>query len=207
MKHRELRARNIDYIQKRLDRLAALRHPYFQWDSLSDGFSGYKFGAMAGPSLNLDNLCHELAHAIQFKSVNFSKRISPCGSFHFKTRIKNKSIGSFYEPETTKITHRELETFAIELHLLRMMGVKRRFEVYVDEVREIIHFLPDSWLYKSRVKHDDEKDVDTLLTMYYNAWNEQDILTELQTFFNKIEKRLKRTKRVTEFYAHGKFHA
>lgn len=199
--------RHVSYIQNRLDRLTPLRHPYFQWDKWSEGFAGYKFGGMAGPTMDLDNVCHELAHAVQFRSVNFSHRITQDGWFLFKHRNARKSFGYSYEPDTTKITHRELETFAIELKILRMMGVKRKFDVYVQEVREIIKFLPDSWLYESRVKDGIEKDVDTLLTMYYNAWNDEDILNELQTFFDKIEKRLKRTKRVTEFYAHRKFHA
>lgn len=111
-------------------------HPGMKIGPSKTGYNNYSFGCSAGPSdPNIEDLCHELAHAVQFGSRNFEARVSDVGfNFIFQD-----------EYATHQPSLRELETFAIQAHLLN--GFRKDFDL--DEYISYSINLTFKWMHDS----------------------------------------------------------
>ncbi|MCC5610894.1 hypothetical protein LC612_30135 [Nostoc sp. CHAB 5834] len=132
-----------DCIEK-LSRLPVARHPGLMFQPGLEGYRDYTFGARAGPAVEAVNLFHELAHAAQFGAENFSRRATSEG-FVFKTRRIFVYNTYCEEPRTSKATRRELETFAYQLHLMRLAGFTQTDDDFMSDHAKVMRFMPDWW--------------------------------------------------------------
>ena len=127
-----------------LENLGIADHPGLRIERRLQGYRDFTFGCRAGPGrANVRNLSHELAHAVQFGPARFSHRAGPYG-FNFRMR-KVQVLGDFYdEPITAHATVRELETFALQLHLLELAGARiNRVRYFNYAARLMTSFMPD----------------------------------------------------------------
>lgn len=137
-------ARTLTVFRERLKRLPLARHPALFFNPWVEGYRDYAFGGRAGPSVQASSMFHELAHAAQFGVEKFRTRATDTG-FHFK--VPQRFIYDRYcaEPRTHQATLRELETFAYQLHLMRLAGYKLDDRAFTDYSARLMQYMHDWW--------------------------------------------------------------
>lgn len=136
------RSRVLQVFGQRLMRLPVARHPALFFNPWAEGYRNYAFGGAAGPSVHASNMFHELAHAAQLGPDMFRTRATDTG-FHFK--VPQRFIFDRYccEPKTGQATHRELQTFAYQLHLMRAAGYKIDDDRFMADSAKLMRFMHD----------------------------------------------------------------
>lgn len=121
------------------------QHKNFKYDENLEGTRDYVFGCKAGPSKNIFNLSHEVAHFVQLSDDEFDKKMIDGNLiFHFpKEYVYDRFI---CEPETDQISRRELETFVIQW-LMNSQFNKSNLSSYFykNEIYNLFSWLPD-WI-------------------------------------------------------------
>lgn len=137
-----------------LKRLPWFNHIAFKIDPKIEGYKNFVFGGRAGPDIgNGMNVLHEMSHAIQFGANCFKSRTEN-GSFVFKQKGSKYLFGQYiYEPTTNNCSLRELETFAIQLHIYEYLFGEMSeldYKNYVYDISNIMKYLPDVFeMYRS----------------------------------------------------------
>lgn len=103
-------------------------------------------GSRAGPSSNLDNILHELAHFIEIDE----KRMDQHGwglkyGKWVDSPFPNRYCSGWYELTTDKHIQREIRVWAYQANLLKYFKLPVDFQ----DLAEIAPYLPDLWLYKN----------------------------------------------------------
>jgi len=107
----------------RLQRLGLAGHPGLFVCMGQEGYADYVFGFRAGPSYDLFNLFHELAHAAEFGPDAFRARTLG-GCFVFRMKMVQILYHMVPQQNTMGSTMRELRTFAHQYQLMRLAGCK-----------------------------------------------------------------------------------
>lgn len=163
-------------VKERLKRLSIWGHPGLRVRLGAEGTRDYVFGCRAGPSVQFEHLAHELAHAVQFGAKSFEDRMLPTGRFRFGCR-QLEVMGQFYdEPLTDQCTRREVETFAIQRHLLELAGYCIDVDRFTKDVSSTAEFLPD-WHQHPRPTRLDS--IGDMLQLHYERWTKDTVLEEL----------------------------
>lgn len=147
-------------------------HPGMKISPSKTGYNNYSFGCSAGPiDPNISDLCHELAHAVQFGTHNFDSRVS-AGSFNFTYQDEYAT----YQPSL-----RELETFAIQAHLLNSFCEDFDLDAYIDySINLTIAWMHDSHNIPGN-KRADKKDY--CFDRFMDFYLKHDLLTILNELF------------------------
>ena len=129
-------------ITARIERLGLKNHPGLLFRIHSEGYRDYAFGARTGPSLEVSNVFHELAHAAEFGPEQFNQRASAQGY-----RFNLPEVWVYYrfcvEPATMKAIERELRTFAYQYHLMRHAGYRLEKEAFAHKCAPFMRFMAD----------------------------------------------------------------
>lgn len=168
------------------------RHPGLRI-STNDGYKGYCFGAATGRWLNLQSVCHEMGHAVQFGPDAFDARVKPQG-YGFRFPVREVEIGGrFYEsPMTGQCTAREVETLAIQQHIHEALGRRYpRDRVLMAHIRSF-DVLKD-WIHyggggDNRRRH---RRLAALATRFYEQWTKPEIFDRLEGWLDKTQERLR----------------
>jgi hypothetical protein len=103
----------------------------------------HTFGGRAGPSYNIDNIFHEIAHAIEFIKSGYSAEDRALyGSFQFIVKY-HEFFQRCIDVQTNQITMREVKTFAIQLALMKQLGWKFDSLSWINSHVELLVWLPD----------------------------------------------------------------
>ncbi len=183
----ELTERRRLVIATRLARLEVAGHPALRVSFRLEGTRGYVFGCRAGPSIAFNHLAHELAHAVQFGAEAFERRMNGTGSYVFRVHKVYVQSVPYDEPRTDECTRREVETFAIERHLLEQAGYRIDPAAYAKHVSRVTEFLPDWWT------HPAETRLATLTSMLerdYARWTQPRVTAELGAWLDALQARL-----------------
>ena len=201
--HYSSKVRLYDAIVSRLKRIPGLlEHPAFSFQLGLEGYQNYVFGCRAGSSLELSNLFHEIAHAVEFGAKNFRYRVNQDGRFNFKQPKEQYIFGRvFIEFYKTTAIECELRTIAIQIRLLKMSGVKTTYENLLNEIVDSMVWMPDF----ENVQGDGDKEklewCRKYVTEYYSTLNDEQVVSEIIGWLDKTEKRLKRNKKWQEHIA------
>ena len=132
-----------------LENLGIANHPGLRISRRQTGYANFTFGC----SLPFRNACtrllaHELGHAAQFGPQHFRRRARSYG-YVFKMR-KVTVQGTYHdviceEPITAQATVRELETFAFQLRLLELAGVRVNHYRYFRHAARLMTFHMPDW--------------------------------------------------------------
>jgi hypothetical protein len=132
-----------------LARASWIEQPGFCFEPGLEGFRDFKFGGRAGPfdvdSISVDNLAHELAHAVELPSTLY-RRISEAGwGFRIKSGL---TIGGVYyeEARTLQATEREARVFGIQWHILESAGHTIGPDWAQAKAKLLADFMPD-WVF------------------------------------------------------------
>lgn len=154
------------------------------------GYKNYSFGCSAGPiDPGVNNLCHELGHAVQFGCDNFETRVHQSG-FLFFNPVDCRSY------KTCEPILRELETFAIQAHLLN-----HYFDDFdLDEFVTFSIKLMQDWMYDwynvpgdshvERIEYCNDK--------FMDFYNQRDIFSILHVLFDWLDLTHNRIENETE---------
>jgi hypothetical protein len=180
----------MEQINAFLETLGINKHPGLKINYNGCGYNDYTFGCKAGPVVpNVEDLAHELAHAIQFKAKNFHHR-AKYGEFRFKENRKFLMGHSWSEQSTNQCTERELETFAIQAHLLRLGDYQFDTDEFFVKSANLTKYLPDF------VMNPGENDGEIIalcsirVKQYYESVNPSEIVPELIRWLDKTAKKL-----------------
>lgn len=179
-------------IAGRLSRLAFSDHPALRWSLKTEGYKDLSFGARAGPGAGFSNLCHEIAHAVEFGADQFRTRVV---SGHFVFKLPRQIIlgHSVCEPETPQVTLRECRVGGIQKRLLRAAGYRIDDETFIDQYLETMSYMPDACcLHGAR----GEALMRKTLEKSYRAWTMDRINKEMQRWLDKSKKRLDRQRKL-----------
>lgn len=127
-----------------------------------EGYTPGAFGARAGmyDDLSVQNVLHEIAHAIELKHsmpTQWKRRIS-IPNFGMRIKSYQTVMGDrYYEPQTTQATERECRVGAIQLHLLQAGGYDTSH--FVGSFVRTLKYMADSYLGGDCIlnAHDPEK--------------------------------------------------
>lgn len=148
--------------------MRAWDRPDFKFDLDQSGTENYVFGGRAGPSRELSNVAHEMAHVIQFTPSERRSRFKN-GNLTFM-RPKHWCYNRYVcEPETDQITQRELETMAIQFRIMDFTDLAE----YSKNCLSIIGFLPDDYNFHPGVLNDNGEaltKVAETLEKYLEKW-------------------------------------
>ena len=136
---------DIEIINKTLKSNSWLSIDGFKYDINSSGYRNFVFGCRAGPSVNIANLMHEIAHSLD--ALYTKKTRIKCNNWNLST-TKIHKFGAI----TSNITQLETRVFAIQKHLLEIIdehgNMKESMEDHRKEVIELNGFLPDWYIMK-----------------------------------------------------------
>ena len=115
----------------------------------NEGYQPGVFGARAGlyDDLNVQNVLHEVAHAIEMKHSTPTRWKHRLNDLNYGMRIKSFQtvLGErYHEPRTTQATERECRVGAIQLHLLEMGGY--RADQFTGSFVRSLKYMADSYL-------------------------------------------------------------
>ncbi len=136
-------------VEHRLAKLGFANHPAMKWAIELEGYHNYTFGCRAGLSSGFANLCHELAHAVEFGADNFATRARE-GSFVFKVRHVTVLGHRYVEFNTSQPTLRECRVGGIQKRLMRAAGYKFTDQVFDQHYIDIMEYMSDWYMVKDR---------------------------------------------------------
>lgn len=189
--------RIVEVCRARLSRLPVARHPALRFLPGLEGYKNYLFGARTGPTVAVDNLLHELAHAAQFGPQHFITRCSESG-FLFKMKSTEFHGCVFVDMQTTKAIERELQTFALQLHLRHIVGYRGNEEDYCRRAADMMVYMPD-WLNipgssdEDRIVYCAKK-----IEEYYAQTDEKETVSALEGWLDATIRRWKQDKKKPE---------
>lgn len=129
----------------RLKDTPILEHPGFKYDFEHTGYKKFSFGGRTGPTIEIENIFHEMAHAIEFilAGDDVHKRCSSSGTYNLHYP-KIQLNGCLYDqPITTKMTERELRVFVIQHKLMAQVGFRRNLVEWFKDSAKITSWVPD----------------------------------------------------------------
>lgn len=183
--------RRLAVMAARLSRLPMARHPAMRIAPRREGYRAYAFGGKAGPDMSVDNVFHELAHAVEFGPDEFKKRASAFG-FLFRNR-RVEVLGQLYvEPLTWQSTQREIRTMAIQLHLLRSAGSRISEDFFAREHLRSMQYMTDWYNVPGKTE---EKRFEAMTKEFFRAYgllNQDMVLHRLELWLDRTRQRLKR---------------
>lgn len=142
LEHQVARAEKV--FRGRMGTTPFLNHPAFKYDLYQSSFKGYVFGAKAGPDIELENIFHEIGHAIEF--VLTGQDIEDrCGDGEFYFALNEIELGGaiYHNLETTQCTEREIRAFAIQIKFMHSIGFKKGLKDFALHAGELAMWLPD----------------------------------------------------------------
>ena len=177
---------------QRLSRLPIARHPGLLFSLCTEGYTDYTFGARTGPYYSSVNLFHELAHASQFGPEEFRARATANG-YMFKVRRIWVHDRYCTEPKTMQMTARELDTFAHQLHLMRLARYKVSDTQFFNYSAHLMRLMDDWW----HVPGGNEKARATWcareIATRYERITTQEVVDKLEAWLDRTHKRLRRS--------------
>lgn len=176
----ERSAENRAMITGFASRFPFFHHPAFRFEPFMEGYRKYTFGAVAGPDLNIEHLCHEIAHAAEFGPENFEFRAKEWG-YHFR------STPDDVDPHTPEGTQRECRTFGIEMRLMEVVGA----EIHEDFLQFAVNALGfmDDW-YKTWGGMERKDAIQKLILDTRESWTHAEILERVVGWLDQTRLRL-----------------
>lgn len=164
-----------------------LDHPAFQYSFDTSGFKSYTFGAIAGPSIDIDNLYHEIAHAIDFVLCGDDIEARTLGGV-YRFKVKMIAInGKMYEQvETNQCTMRECRVFAIQMKLRRMLGYKTCLNQMASEYARLTVWLPDWFLIEGNNELERVEWCKKHIIELYHQYEEKQLCDAFQTWLDTL---------------------
>lgn len=139
--------------RSRMAKTGFLEHPSFQYSFHFTGFNNYTFGGKTGPSMNIENIFHEMGHAVDFVlSGDDIKKRSLGGRFRFDVKMISLNGQLYEQVETSQCTERECRTFAIQLKLMHLVGFKTDLEFFAADSAKLTTWLPDWFLVEGKTE-------------------------------------------------------
>lgn len=183
-------SRVLQLFQARLRRLRVARHPGLLFCPGLEGFRDHTFGGRAGPSIEVINVLHEMAHAMEFGADQFEARCTPRG-FVFGRSHRVEIGGRFYDqPTTCKSTERELQTFAYQLHLARLAGYRFTDSWFVKDCAHLMRLMPDWWNVPGTGDDQRKAYCAARIESHYQATTSTESVDRLECWLDKTAKRL-----------------
>ena len=186
--HTQVTPRLERALMARLARLRFSRHPALRVDLRQEAYSNYAFGARSGPTVDFENLCHELAHAAQFDPREFDERCTAEGEFCLTIGKLTGEDWCRVEPVTAGCTLRECEVFAIQYHLLEYTGKRLDFNRYAQDVVQLCSWLPDWWTLGGIEGRKTE--IPEQLRRFMSAWTAERAIERITVWLDKTQARL-----------------
>lgn len=189
--------RMVAVCRARLARLPMAKHPALRILPWQEGYRNYLFGARSGPSVQVSSLFHELGHAAQFGVGMFRTRATEQG-FYFK--VPQIFVYDRYcvGPKTGQATARELETFAYQLHLMRVAGCKQTDAEFFEYCGRLMRFMHDWWHIPGESDEERATYCSQQIATYYAQIDRKDALARLEAWLDATSRRWKRQKRKPE---------
>ena len=174
--------------RERMARTPFLNHPAFGYSFETSGFQQYKFGAAAGPSRDIDNLYHEISHAIDFVLCGDDIEARTLGG-RYNFKVKMTAInGQLYEQvETDQCTMRECRVFAIQMKLRHMLGYKTSLDFMAAEYARLTIWLPDWFLVEGSNESERVAWCKNHIIKLYHQYEEQQLCDAFQIWLDTIE--------------------
>lgn len=190
----ETNTRTLAVFRERLKRLPVANHPALFFNPWVQGYRDYAFGGRAGPSVQASSMFHELAHGAQFGPEKFRTRATADGSFHFK--VPRRYIYNRYctMPKTNGATRRELQTFAYQLHLMRLAGYKVNDAAFVAYSAKLMQYMHDWYHVPGEGDAGRAAFCAEVLQEYYAQVTAGEVVDRLEAWLDATAKRLKRQK-------------
>ena len=166
-----------------------LNNPHFIYNPDGSGYRNFVFGCMAGPSRCIDNLLHEICHAVEFGHANYRQRMAG-GIFHFK-KPKSQYLGYPFNtivydpPKGNHASMRELETFAMQYLILEQSGIERSIEKYID----VLQYVPDYMNYDVQYGEKEKQ-----FLKFKEKWTVEQIWNDFRIILSKIKRSKQRRK-------------
>lgn len=172
----------------RMARTPFLNHPAFRYSFEHSGYKKYQFGATAGPNIDIDNLFHEISHAIDFVLCSDDIESRTLGG-RYNFNVKMVAInGRFYEQvETDQCTMRECRVFAIQMKLRHMLGFKNSLENMASDYARLTVWLPDWFLIEGKDESERVNWCKDHIIKLYHQYQEQQLLDAFQTWLDTIQ--------------------
>lgn len=184
-KTRALRLQRVTAVcAQRLSRLGLIGYPALRVEPKTEGFRNHHFGLRSGPTYTVDSLFHELAHAAEFGADSIASRVSEAGSFVFKLPTKWVYNQFVEEPVTSQATMRELKTFAFQLHLMRLAGIKRSQAAFFKESAELLRLMHDWWHVQGGSEEARALTCQQVLQEEYQKIDASQVLSRLKAWLN-----------------------
>lgn len=182
----------------RLQRLGLDGHPGLFVCMGQEGYADYVFGFRAGPSYDLFNLFHELAHAAEFGPDAFRARTLG-GRFVFRMKMVQILYHMVPQQNTMGSTMRELRTFAHQYQLMRLAGCKMGEAAFFGRaVRFLVEFMPDWCFVPGRCDEEKAAFCVQQAQSFYRSLEPCESLSRLVGWLDKTARRLKRLGAGTE---------
>lgn len=171
----------------RMAKTPFLKHAAFSYSFESSGFKNYTFGAVTGPVIEISNIFHEMAHAIDLVLSGDDLESKTKGGRFWFTINEIEINGRLYEQvNTTQCTERECRAFAIQIKFMHMVGFKTDLNSFAQYSAKLTTWLPDFYLIQGNNESERIKWVRNHIIDLYNNLNDDEIFNAFQTFLDSI---------------------
>lgn len=176
---------NLETIHSFLKYYGLHDHPGMRIKPDLTGYNNYSFGCSAGPiDPNIEDLCHEIGHAVQFGCDNFETRVHQSGFLFFNSPERYH--------KTCQPILRELETFAIQAHLLNGFLTDFDLDKFVQYSIKLMQDWMYDWYNVPGDNHDERFEYCHVQIMkFYNQYDIFSILHTLYVWLDLTHERIK----------------
>lgn len=171
----------------RMAKTPFLEHDAFSYSFHSTGYQNYTFGAVTGPVIEISNIFHEMAHAIELVlSGEDIKSRTKGGKFWFNTN-EIEINGSLHEHvSTTQCSERECRSFAIQIKFMHMVGFKTNLDCFAQYSAKLTTWLPDFYLIHGDNEAERIQWAKNHIINLYNNLSEDEIFKAFKTYLDTI---------------------
>lgn len=164
-----------------------LNHPAFKYSFESSDFKKFTFGAVTGPCIAINNIFHEMAHAVDFVLCGDDiEQRTLGGRFNFSVKMIGLNGQLYEQVETMQCTERECRTFAIQLKLMHYVGFKTNLEFFTNDVARLTTWLPDWFLVEGKNETERVQWCKQYIIELYKDLDEETILYAFQKWLDEL---------------------
>jgi|GEM_PF-6873546 len=165
-----------------------LSHPAFKYDFLASDFRNFTFGAVSGPYIQIENLFHDIGHAIEFVLTDQDLEYR-CREGGFCFDLNQIELGGqlYHQLESIQCTEREIRAFAIQIKFMHSIGFKRDLDDFAKDAGELAMWLPD-FLNIENASNDIERKawVKSQVIEYYNSISTEQIFKAFNIWLDQM---------------------
>jgi len=163
-----------------------LMHPGFKYGE-HEGYKATRLGFKAGPSYDIFNLLHEVAHVCEIKAEQLDRLLYNNYGLGFSDDAMVYLCGrELCQPKNMQATERECRVFAIQKHVTESLNLPVPSDFFEENADTLLSFMPDNF-YGGKTEEARLQHRIRIMQQHYDNIDKQGIMAKWNTAMKYIQ--------------------